>query len=60
MGCCGNSNVKYQDKNGDMRTMTIKDANTLDKFKQGASARIKVRKMITENARNIARKYILL
>jgi len=34
--------------------MPLKDAKTIDRFKQGASARIKVKKMKTENARNIA------
>jgi len=37
--------------------MPLKDAKTIDRFKQGASARIKVKKMKTENARNIASKY---
>ena len=57
MGCCGNSNLKYTDKTGQVRTMPLKDAKTIDRFKQGASARIKVKKMKTENARNIASKY---
>ena len=56
MGCCGNSNIKYTDRNGAVRTMPMKDAQTIDKFKVGAVSRIKVKKMITENARNIARK----
>ena len=55
--CCGPKNIKYEYKG---KTMTIdrKNANTIERFGQGASARIKINKMKKELAKEITGKYI--
>lgn len=53
MGCKGSKGVKYE-YNGKVVTIPSKDANTLDRWSKGASARIKVNAMKKASAEEIA------
>lgn len=51
--CCGSKNIKYE-HNGKVQKIGLKQAKTIDRFSQGASARIQVAKMKAQMAKDIA------
>ena len=50
--CCAPKNLQYE-YDGKTRTIDPKSAKTLDRFSQGASARIQVRNIKTKLAKDI-------
>lgn len=51
--CCGSKNVKYEYE-GKTKKMSIKSANTIERYAQGAAARNQVSKLKTQMAQDIA------